>query len=195
MILGVGTDIVEIVRIGQMIERHGEHFLQRVYTEDEIRYCQRRKESYQHFAGRWAAKEAVMKTLGTGWTRRVGWLDIEVATQLRAARHRHPRDRAQHGGRMWIDEVLISISHCSSYATATAIAVRHGDPGEGKSTGRTEGADRPAPVTARVPAFLCLFRDSVFDGIVFAVSVTPRCVSLELCLAGGLSSPAFFDEE
>src|SRR6202167_2248489 len=81
MILGVGTDIVEIVRIGQMIERPGEHPPQRVYTEDEIRYCQRGKESYQHFAGRWAAKEAVIKTLGTGWTRRVGWLDIEVATK------------------------------------------------------------------------------------------------------------------
>src|SRR3954447_2934201 len=81
MIVRLGTDIVEIVRIGQMIERHGEHFLQRVYTPEEIRYCQKRKESYQHFAGRWAAKEAVMKTLGTGWTRGVGWLDIEVATR------------------------------------------------------------------------------------------------------------------
>jgi holo-[acyl-carrier protein] synthase len=128
MIVGLGTDIVEIVRIGQMIERHGEHFLQRVYTEDEIRYCQRRRESYQHFAGRWAAKEAVMKTLGTGWTRGVGWLDIEVATK----RSGQPlinirgtaRDIASHLG---IDEVLISISHCRAYATATAIALRHGE--------------------------------------------------------------------
>src|ERR1700684_3974981 len=80
MILGVGTDIVEIVRIGQMIERHGEVFLNRVYTEDEIRYCQRRKQYLQHYAGRWAAKEGVMKTLGTGWSRGVGWRDIEVCT-------------------------------------------------------------------------------------------------------------------
>ena len=80
MIVGLGTDIVEIVRIGQMIERHGEQFLHRVYTEQEIRYCQRRKECYQHFAGRWAAKEAVMKTLGTGWARGVGWQDIEVCS-------------------------------------------------------------------------------------------------------------------
>ncbi len=124
MIVGVGTDIVEIPRIGKMIERHGEHFLQRVYTEEEIRYCQRRKESFQHFAGRWAAKEAVMKTLGTGWTRGVGWLDIEVATK----RSGQPlinirgsaREIAHHLG---IGEVLISISHCRTYAMATAIAL------------------------------------------------------------------------
>jgi holo-[acyl-carrier protein] synthase len=82
MILGLGTDIVEIVRVGQMIERHGEHFLQRVYTEGEIRYCQDRKLSYQHFAGRWAAKEAVMKALGTGFVKGISWRDIEALATL-----------------------------------------------------------------------------------------------------------------
>src|SRR3954468_23115435 len=77
-IVGIGTDIVEVVRVGKMIERHGELFLNRVYTDQEIRYCQKRKEYIQHYAGRWAAKEAVMKTLGTGWTQGVGWRDIEV---------------------------------------------------------------------------------------------------------------------
>src|ERR1051326_5760958 len=79
-IVGIGTDIVEVVRIGKMIERHGERFLNRVYTEQEISYCQRRKEYIQHYAGRWAAKEAVMKTLGTGWSRGVAWRDIEVCS-------------------------------------------------------------------------------------------------------------------
>ncbi len=123
-VIGLGTDIVEIVRIGRMIERHGEHFLKRVYTDDEIRYCSRRKESYQHFAGRWAAKEAVMKTLGTGWVRGVGWQDIEVAT------HRSGRPSillhgpvAELAHQMGIDTILISISHCRAYATATAVAV------------------------------------------------------------------------
>src|SRR5579859_4060972 len=126
MIVGVGTDIVEIVRIGQMIERHGEHFLTRVYTEEEIRYCQRRKESYQHFAGRWAAKEAVMKTLGTGWTRGVGWLDIEVATKRSGQPVINIRGTAKEiAHHLGIDEVLISISHCRAYATATAIALTH----------------------------------------------------------------------
>ncbi len=123
-VIAVGTDIVEVVRIGQMIERHGEIFLNRVYTNDEIRYCQRRKEYTQHFAGRWAAKEAVMKTLGTGWSRGVGWRDIEICSSrsgapsivLRGA----AREIAEQAG---ISDVLISISHCRTFATATAIAV------------------------------------------------------------------------
>ena len=125
-IVGLGTDIVEIVRIGRMIERHGELFLSRVYTPDEIRYCQRRKNSFQHFAGRWAAKEAVMKTLGTGWARGIGWQDIEVVTGRNGkpsiAIHGRARDFA---GQLGIDEVLITISHCRAYATATAVAVSY----------------------------------------------------------------------
>src|ERR1700726_335950 len=109
-VIAVGTDIVEVVRIGQMIERHGEVFLNRVYTEDEIRYCQRRREYTQHYAGRWAAKEAVMKTLGTGWSRGVGWRDIEICSSrtgapsivLRGA----AREVAEQAG---ICDVLISI--------------------------------------------------------------------------------------
>jgi holo-[acyl-carrier protein] synthase len=124
VILGLGTDIVEIVRIGKMIERHGELFINRVFTEDETRYCQRRKECYQHFAGRWAAKEAVMKTLGTGWTRGVGWRDIEVRSQ----RSGQPTIRLLGGAqelaeRLGIEEILITISHCRTFATATAVAV------------------------------------------------------------------------
>jgi holo-[acyl-carrier protein] synthase len=80
VMLGLGTDIVEIVRIGEMIERHGELFLERVYTEKEVAYCQKRASSYQHFAGRWAAKEAVLKALGTGWAKGISWRDIEVGT-------------------------------------------------------------------------------------------------------------------
>ena len=81
MILGLGTDIIEIVRIGEMIERHGEIFLNRVYTEEEVKYCQRRKESNQHFAGRWAAKEAIMKALGTGFIRGIRWQEVTVQSQ------------------------------------------------------------------------------------------------------------------
>lgn len=126
MIVGLGTDIVEITRIGQMIERHGELFLQRVYTEGEIRYCQKRKEAMQHYAGRWAAKEAVMKTLGTGFTRGVGWQDIEVVT-LKSGQ---PVIRLSGGAKEFatqrgIDQVLITISHCRAYATATAVAMQH----------------------------------------------------------------------
>jgi holo-[acyl-carrier protein] synthase len=126
MIVGLGTDIVEITRIGQMIERHGELFLQRFYTEEEIRYCQKRREAMQHYAGRWAAKEADMKTLGTGFTRGVGWQDIEVVT-LKSGQ---PVIKLSGGAREFatqrgIDDVLITISHCRAYATATAVAMQH----------------------------------------------------------------------
>jgi holo-[acyl-carrier protein] synthase len=123
-VIAVGTDIVEVVRIGQMIERHGEIFLNRVYTDDEIRYCQRRKEYTQHFAGRWAAKEAVMKTLGTGWSRGVGWRDIEICSSRSGAPSIVLRGAAREiADQVGICDVLISISHCRSFATATAIAV------------------------------------------------------------------------
>src|SRR5437016_13803944 len=77
-IVGIGTDIVECHRIGRMIEQHGELFLSRVYTEREIRYCQQRKRAIEHFAGRWAAKEAIFKCLGTGWQRGLSWTDVEI---------------------------------------------------------------------------------------------------------------------
>lgn len=126
MIVGLGTDIVEIVRIGEMIERHGELFLQRVYTEREIRYCQRRKEAIQHYAGRWAAKEAVMKTLGTGFTKGVGWKDIEIVSQQSGQPVVELTGGAANVSKMrGIDEILVTISHCRAYATSTAIAFQH----------------------------------------------------------------------
>ena len=80
-ILGVGTDITECLRIERMIERHGESFIARVYTPEEIRYCQSRKQATQHFAGRWAAKEAVLKALGCGWRRGISSRNIESAAR------------------------------------------------------------------------------------------------------------------
>ena len=79
-ILGIGTDIIECPRIGKMIEQHGELFLRRVYTEREIRYCQSRKHAIEHFAGRWAAKEAILKAMGTG-----------LEPRYRLDRHRGPQ--------------------------------------------------------------------------------------------------------
>ncbi|MFG0334888.1 MAG: holo-ACP synthase [Maioricimonas sp. JB049] len=125
MIVGLGTDIIEILRIGEMIERHGELFLQRVYTEQEIRYCQRRKEAIQHYAGRWAAKEAVMKTLGTGFVKGIRWKDIEVVSKRSGAPIIQLAGGALEKSKsLGIDQVLITISHCRTYATATAIAVQ-----------------------------------------------------------------------
>ena len=124
-VVGIGTDIVESLRIAQMIERHQDLFLTRVYTTLEIQYCSARKAATQHYAGRWAAKEAVLKAIGTGWSQGIQWTDVEVRNSEGGA----PRIvlagvAADIAAQMGIDEVLISISHCRTHATAFAIAVR-----------------------------------------------------------------------
>jgi holo-[acyl-carrier protein] synthase len=123
-VLGIGTDIVECLRIAQMIERHGELFIHRVYTPHEMQYCQERKQSTQHFAGRWAAKEAVLKALGTGWIKGISWRDVEVRNdgggKPSVTLHGGALERAQAIG---LEQMLISISHCRSHATAYALAL------------------------------------------------------------------------
>ena len=125
-IIGIGTDIVECLRIGRMIEQHGELFLTRVYTEREIRYCQARKNATEHFAGRWAAKEAILKCLGTGWSKGVAWTDLEIRNDPQGKPQvmicGGAKDRAQ---QLRIGDILISISHCRAYATATAVAIKN----------------------------------------------------------------------
>ncbi len=121
--LGVGTDIVEVLRIARMIERHGELFICRVYTEHEIEYCASRKAATQHYAGRWAAKEAVLKALGTGWVRGISWRDVEVRNSAAGV----PQVRLYGGARdvlerSGIERIHVSISHCRAYATAYALA-------------------------------------------------------------------------
>jgi holo-[acyl-carrier protein] synthase len=123
-ILGIGTDIVECLRIAQMIERHGELFIDRVYTTAEIEYCRSRKQATQHFAGRWAAKEAILKAIGTGWRRGISWRDIEVRNneggRPSVALCGGARDVVEQLG---VGDVLVTISHCRTHATAFAIAM------------------------------------------------------------------------
>jgi holo-[acyl-carrier protein] synthase len=127
-VLGIGTDIIECLRIAKMIERHGEIFLTRVYTTHEIEYCTARKASTQHYAGRFAAKEAVLKALGTGWTRGIHWRDIEVRNEMggkpKIALSGAARELCE---KLGITEMHISISHCRTHATAYALAVGRGE--------------------------------------------------------------------
>ena len=123
-IIGIGTDIVECLRIAQMIERHGELFIARVYTAHEIEYCSTRKAATQHYAGRWAAKEAVLKAIGTGWVRGISWRDVEVRNESGGQPTITLDGGAQQiGNQLGVDQVLISISHCRSHATACAVAI------------------------------------------------------------------------
>lgn len=123
-VIGIGTDIVQCERIAKMMEKHGLLFLERVYTPREILYCGQRKAATQHYAGRWAAKEAVLKTLGTGWSRGIQWTEIEVrnepAGQPLIVLDGVAREIATERG---ITTIHISISHCQSHATAYALAV------------------------------------------------------------------------
>jgi holo-[acyl-carrier protein] synthase len=124
VILGVGTDIIECLRIGRLIERHGEQFLNSVYTERELKFCQARKRRLEHFAARWAAKEAVLRALGTKWRPGMAWTDVEIRLDANAL------PRVVLGGairelarRRGVGAVLLSMSHCRAYATAFATAV------------------------------------------------------------------------
>jgi len=120
-ILGLGLDATDIERIADTIERYGERFLQRVFTEGEVAYCTRRKVPAIHFAGRFAAKEAAMKALGTGHSHGVQWRDVEVV------RHGGPPQLELHGGAarrfasMGGRSSLVTITHSDALALAQVI--------------------------------------------------------------------------
>jgi holo-[acyl-carrier protein] synthase len=123
-LVGVGTDIVECLRIAQLIERHGELFIGRIYTDSEISFCSARKAATQHYAGRFAAKSAVLKALGTGWRRGINWKDIEIRNgddgRPTVALRGGLRDLVEQGD---VSQVQISIAHCRTHATAFALAL------------------------------------------------------------------------
>lgn len=122
MILGIGNDIIEIARVKASIERYSHRFLDRVFTRSEQEYCLRHINSWLNFAGRFAAKEAVVKSLGTGFTGGLDWLDIEILNDELGKPCVYFSDKAK--GKLGEVEVMISISHCREYATAFAVRVK-----------------------------------------------------------------------
>jgi holo-[acyl-carrier protein] synthase len=125
-IVGHGIDIVETARIRRAVKEHGERFLDRVFTPAEQEYCRRNhKRYYEHLAGRFAAKEAVLKVLGTGWRGGIAWTDVEILPEPSGqpkVRLSGECDRiaAQLGIARW----HVSISHIKTHATASAIGLR-----------------------------------------------------------------------
>src|ERR1700752_556918 len=112
MIVGTGIDIAEVPRIREAIERHGERFLQRVFTEGEIQYCESKANRIERFAARFAAKEAGMKALGTGWNFGVRWRDVEVCRQPggRPTIAFHGK-AAEFAAKLGVAHVALSLSH------------------------------------------------------------------------------------
>src|SRR5215217_18427 len=106
-IIGLGFDITDIPRIAQTYADYGERFLKRVYTEGEIAYCMRRRDPVPSLAGRFAAKEAAMKALGTGHSRGVLWRDVEVFRDYVAPQLRLHRSASSHGERLRLAKSLL----------------------------------------------------------------------------------------
>lgn len=120
MVIGIGTDIIEIDRIKNSIEEYGDNFLSKIYTPIEIDYCNSKANKYQHFAARFAAKEAIYKALATGWQKDLYWQDIEISNlptgmpvvNLNGKLKKFLSDDK---------ELKISISHSNNYVTCVAI--------------------------------------------------------------------------
>ncbi|MBS1877613.1 MAG: holo-[acyl-carrier-protein] synthase [Acidobacteria bacterium] len=127
MIVGTGVDLCEVPRIRQSIERFGRKFIDRIYTPREIEYVERKANKYERYAARFAAKEAGMKAIGTGWRGGITWQDFEV-TNLRSGKP----TLAFHGvaakvaARLGVKNVALSLTHTSEQGLAYVIL--EGDP-------------------------------------------------------------------
>jgi holo-[acyl-carrier protein] synthase len=122
MIVGIGLDIAEVDRVKAAIERHGERFLHRVYTDAERAYCDSKPNRFERYAGRFAAKEAAMKAIGTGWRHGIGWRDFEV----RRAPSGQPiiqfsGKAAEFAKALGVQKALVTISHTEANAIAQVL--------------------------------------------------------------------------
>ena len=122
MLIGTGVDLIEVERIAQSIERYGERFLRRVYTDNEIAYCSRKRTSAESFAARFAAKEAGAKALGTGISRGVTWNEFEVSHAPGGRPVLELRGRAGFLAReLGVRTISLSLTHTASLAMASVV--------------------------------------------------------------------------
>lgn len=123
-IIGHGIDLTSTQRIARMVAEHGEQFLTRVFSERELAYALGRKRRDEHLAARFAAKEAVLKALGTGWSGGIGWTDVEVTLQPSGAPGVQLHGKAlEIASSMGVTSWLLSLTHTDDMAMASAIAV------------------------------------------------------------------------
>lgn len=122
MIVGSGVDLCEVARIKDAIARHGRRFVDRIYTEREIAYAERKANLYERYAARFAAKEAGMKALGTGWRGGIAWRDFEVINLAsgRPTMQFHGK-AAEIAQKLGVGNIALSITHTSVQAMAMVI--------------------------------------------------------------------------
>lgn len=122
MIVGLGLDIAEIDRIESAITRYGAPFIERLFTPQEAAYCESHKNRFERYAGRFAAKEAAMKALGTGWRHGIRWRDIEVVREPGGKPTLHLQGIAREfGERLGVKSILLTITHSGNLALAQVI--------------------------------------------------------------------------
>jgi holo-[acyl-carrier protein] synthase len=123
-IVAHGIDLVDCPRIEQMIQRHGERFIKRVFTAAEQAYARKNKNEVEKLAGRFAAKEAILKLIGTGWRGKIAWTDIEIINNAAG------QPEVTLGGevkkiadKLGIEHISVSITHTANFAIASAVAL------------------------------------------------------------------------
>jgi holo-[acyl-carrier protein] synthase len=123
-IIAHGIDLVDFPRIEDMVKRHGKRFLDRVFTKTEQNYAQANRNSTEKLAGRFAAKEAVLKLLGTGWRGKIAWTDIEIVNAPSGQPTVELSGEVKKiAHKLRIDQISISITHTANFAIASAVAL------------------------------------------------------------------------
>ncbi|MHC4103852.1 MAG: holo-ACP synthase [Planctomycetota bacterium] len=123
-IVAHGIDLVDCPRIEAMIERHGERFIQRVFTATEQAYAEANKNEIEKLAGRFAAKEAVLKLMGTGWRGKIAWTDVEIINNSSGQPEVTLGGEVEKiAGKLGIKHISVSITHTANFAIASAVAL------------------------------------------------------------------------
>src|SRR4030042_5654215 len=123
-IVAHGIDLVDCPRIEEMIQRHGERFVNRVFTATEQAYAEKNKNSIEKLAGRFAAKEAILKLIGTGWRGKIAWTDIEVINNSTGQPQVTLTGEVKKlAGGLGIKHISISITHTANFVIASAVAL------------------------------------------------------------------------
>ena len=123
-IVAHGIDLVDFLRIEEMIDRHGSRFVDRIFTKAEQEYAKNNKNSTEKLAGRFAAKEAVLKLLGTGWRGKIAWTDIEIINnKIGQPEVTITGEVKKIADKMAIKHISLSITHTANFAIASAVAL------------------------------------------------------------------------